>query len=88
MNNLKNHVIYYTIGLAGISSFTTLITFKEFRWITITQKDMTGGCYSLTLITAVYGWMKENWWRLHFAELSFQRWILYILSASMKELDN
>ena len=50
MNNLKNHVIYYTIGSVGISPFTALITFKEFRWITTTQKDMTGGCYSLTLI--------------------------------------
>ena len=50
MNNLKNHVIYYTIGSVGISPFTTLITFKEFRWITTTQKDMIGGCYSLTLI--------------------------------------
>ena len=54
MNNLKDHVIYYTIGSVGISPFTTLITFKEFRWITVTQKDMTGGCYSLTLITTVY----------------------------------
>ena len=55
MNNRKDHVIYYTIGSVGISPFTTLITFKEFWWITITQKDMTGGCYSLTLIKTVYG---------------------------------
>ena len=62
-------IFYFNATAADMKKFrvsayrriNTVITFKEFRWITITQKDTTGGCYSLTLITTVYGWLKENW---------------------------
>ena len=94
MNNLKNHVIYYTIGSVGISPFTTLITFKEFRWITTTQKDMTGGCYSLTLIKVMIqeqlftgDWMRTG---SVYALLNIAFYVEFYLffSASIKELDN
>ena len=49
--------LYYNFDQNGPGQgwFNPVLTFKEFRWITVTQKDMTGGCYSLTLITTVYG---------------------------------